>query len=115
MWRDRAGFPVQVLGLTLGRLPVRVGDTLGRTLRRLTIPDLSAQGLPRPIVGPATHFRTTGHEVVPGVEAFRRDGVVLADGSVVQPDVVIARPASRPGSSRWSVISVSSMRREGRS
>jgi len=105
--RDRAGVPAQVLGLTLGRLPVRVGDTLGRTLRRLTIPDLSAHGLPRPTAGPATHFRTTGHipildvgivaavrngrvEVVPGVESFRPDGVVLADGSVVRPDVVIA-------------------------
>jgi putative flavoprotein involved in K+ transport len=112
--RDRAGVPAQVLGLALGRLPVRVGDSLGRTLRRLTIPDLSARGLPRPTVGPATHFRATGHipildvgivdavregrvEIVPGVDALRPDGVVLADGSVVHPDSVIAATGFKPG------------------
>lgn len=105
--RDRAGIPAQVLGLALGRLPVRIADALGRTLRKLTIPDLTEFGLPRPDVGPATNFRTRGQipildigfvaavrdrrvEVVPGVDAFQPDGVVLADGSVIHPEAVIA-------------------------
>jgi putative flavoprotein involved in K+ transport len=105
--RDRAGIPAQVLGLVLGRLPVRVADTLGRALRKLTIPDLTGFGLPRPDVGPATNFRERGQlpildigfvravrerrvEVVPGVVAFEPHGVVLADESIIHPDTVIA-------------------------
>jgi putative flavoprotein involved in K+ transport len=112
--RDRAGIPAQVLGLALGRLPVRAGDAIGRALRKLTIPDLTELGLPRPEVGPASHFRATGHipildigivaavrerrvEVVAGVDAFRPDGVVLSDGSVIHPDAVIAATGFRPG------------------
>lgn len=112
--RDRAGIPAQVLGLALGRLPVRVGDALGRALRKLTIPDLSEFGLPRPAIGPASTFRATGHipildigfvaavrerriEVVPGVDRFQPDGVVLTDGSVMQPQAVIAATGFVPG------------------
>jgi putative flavoprotein involved in K+ transport len=112
--RDRAGIPAQVLGLVLGGLPVRIADALGRTLRKLTVPDLTEFGLPRPAVGPATNFRARGQipildigfvaavrdrrvEVVPGVDAFQPDGVVLADGSVIQPDAVIAATGFKPG------------------
>ena len=112
--RDRAGIPAQVLGLVLGRLPVRVADAFGRTLRKLTIPDLTEFGLPRPAVGPATNFRARGQipildigfvaavrdrrvEVVPGVDAFQPDGVVLADGSVIHPDAVIAATGFKTG------------------
>jgi len=112
--RERGGIPAQVLGLALGRLPVRVGDALGRALRKLTIPDLSEFGLPRPTAGPASHFRATGHipildvgivaavrerrvEVVPGVDAFQPGGVVLTDGSVIHPDAVVAATGFGPG------------------
>jgi putative flavoprotein involved in K+ transport len=112
--RDRMGIPAQVLGLALGKLPVRAGDSIGRTLRTLTIPDLSEHGLPRPTVGPATHFRMTGHipildigfvdavlerriEVVSGVRALRSDGVLLEDGSVIRPDAVISATGFEPG------------------
>jgi putative flavoprotein involved in K+ transport len=105
--RDRAGIPAQVLALVLGQLPGRIADAFGFGLRRLTIPDLTEFGLPRPTVGPATNFRTRGQlpildigfvaavrerrvEVVGGVDAFEPGGVVLADGSVVHPDAVIA-------------------------
>ena len=115
--RDRAGVPAQVLGLALGRLPARVGDALGLALRRLSIPDLTEFGLPRPTVGPATTFRATKQipildvgfvdavrarrmEIVAGVESFTPDAVVLADGSTVAPDAVIAATGFRPGLER---------------
>jgi putative flavoprotein involved in K+ transport len=111
--RDRAGIPAQVLGLVIGCLPLRIADTLGLTLRRLTIPDLAEHGLPRPTVGPATTFRRTKQipildvgfvdavrsrriEIVAGVEALEADGVVLADGSTIRPDAVIAATGFRP-------------------
>jgi len=112
--RDRAGIPAQVLGLTLGRLPVRVGDAFGLALRRLSIPDLTEFGLPRPAVGPATTFRRTRQipildvgfvdavrarriEIVPAVESLQPDGVALADGSVPRVDAVIAATGFAPG------------------
>jgi putative flavoprotein involved in K+ transport len=112
--RDRAGVPAQVLGLALSRLPVRTGDALGLALRRLSIPDLSEFGLPRPAIGPASSFRATRQipildvgfvdavrgrrvEIVAAVESFTRDAVVLADGSTIEPDAVIAATGFRPG------------------
>ena len=38
--RERFGVPARVIGITLGRLPRRMLNPVGRTLRRLTIPDL---------------------------------------------------------------------------
>jgi putative flavoprotein involved in K+ transport len=112
--RDRAGVPAQVLGLALSRLPVRAGDALGLALRRLSIPDLSEFGLPRPAIGPASSFRATRQipildvgfvdavrgrrvEIVAAVESFTSDAVVLADGSTIEPDAVIAATGFRPG------------------
>jgi putative flavoprotein involved in K+ transport len=112
--RDRAGVPAQVLGLALSRLPVRAGDALGLALRRLSIPDLSEFGLPRPAIGPASSFRATRQipildvgfvdavrgrrvEIVAAVESFAGDAVVLADGSTIEPDAVIAATGFRPG------------------
>lgn len=112
--RDRAGVPAQVLGLALARVPASVGDAVGLALRRVSIPDLTEFGLPRPDVGPATTFRRTSQipildvgfvdavrarriEIVVAVESFTTDAVVLADGSTVAPDAVIAATGFRPG------------------
>jgi putative flavoprotein involved in K+ transport len=112
--RDRAGVPAQVLGLVLGRLPPRIGDALGLALRRLSIPDLTEFGLPLPTVGPATTFRQTRQipildvgfvdavrqrriEIVAAVESLNERSVVLADGSTLEPDAVIAATGFRPG------------------
>ncbi len=46
--RDIRGIPTQPLGIALRHAPAAVGDPLGAALRRLTIPDLSSQGLPAP-------------------------------------------------------------------
>ena len=62
--RDRFGIPSQVFGIALKRLPAPVMDPLAAGMRRLTVPDLSAQGLPR-TSNPYTQFRETG-TVPPG-------------------------------------------------
>ena len=46
--RDVKGFPIQLLAIVFRRLPPRLLDPLILGLRRATIPDLSAFGLPRP-------------------------------------------------------------------
>jgi putative flavoprotein involved in K+ transport len=111
--RDVKGFPIQLLGIVFRRLPPRVLDPLFFGLERATIPDLSACGLPRPSA-PFSQFRRTGTvpifdvgfidavrsgviEVVPGVTAFDGRAVVLADGSRMFPDAVVAATGYRPG------------------
>jgi putative flavoprotein involved in K+ transport len=111
--RDVKGVPTQLLGIAFRRLPPRVLDVLIAGLRRTTVPDLSAYGLPRRSA-PFSQFQRTGTvpifdvgfidavrsgaiEVVPGVNALDGSGVVLADGSRVFPDAVIAATGYRPG------------------
>jgi putative flavoprotein involved in K+ transport len=80
----------------------------------VSIQDLTELGLPRPAIGPATTFRTTRQipildvgfvdgvrnrriEIVPAVESFRPGGVVLAGGSAIDVDAVIAATGFRAG------------------
>ena len=104
--RDRFGIPSQVFGVALKRLPAPVMDPLASGMRRLTVPDLTAQGLPR-TNNPYTQFRATGTvpildtgivdavqsgrvRVVAATESVDGPRVHLADGSTVEPDAVIA-------------------------
>lgn len=109
------GLPGDLVSLPLYRLPVRVADAIGRVARRRSIGDLSAFGLPVPAQG--TFYRVKYHdqvpalvdrevldairaraiEVVPTVESFDRDAVVLADGRRVHPHAVILATGYRPG------------------
>ncbi len=73
---------------------------------RISVPDLAAQGLPRPDTGLYSRVkqgaipvqdvgiidvvRTGKVEIVAAVESFDADGILLADGSRVVPDAVIA-------------------------
>jgi putative flavoprotein involved in K+ transport len=75
-------------------------------MARLSVPDLAAQGLPRPDtglysrvnegavpvqdVGLIDAVRKGKVEIVAAVESFEDGKVVLADGSRIDPDVVIA-------------------------
>jgi putative flavoprotein involved in K+ transport len=110
--RDVKGFPIQLLGIVLRQLPSRLLDPLIHVLERATIPDLSAYGLPRP-PAPFSQFRRTATvpifdvgfidaarsgviEVVPGVTALEGRAVVLADGSRVFPDAVVAATGYQP-------------------
>jgi putative flavoprotein involved in K+ transport len=111
--RDVKGFPIQLLGIVFRRLPPRLLDPLFYVLERATVPDLSPYGLPRPRA-PFSQFRHTGTvpifdigfidavrqgliEVVPGVTALDGREVVLADGSRVSPDAVVAATGYHPG------------------
>jgi putative flavoprotein involved in K+ transport len=111
--RDVKGFPIQLLGIVFRRLPPRLLDQLILLLERATVPDLSACGLPRPSA-PFSQFRHTGTvpiidvgfidavrsgviEVVPGVTALDSRAIVLADGSRVFPDAVVAATGYHPG------------------
>jgi putative flavoprotein involved in K+ transport len=114
MLREVGGIPAQMTGLLLNRLPAAVADNIGRVAQRLTIGDLSKHGLPPatrgiytaavqddqiPIldVGLVEMLKAGRVEVVAAVEGFDRDDVLLADGSRVAPDAVIACAGYRRG------------------
>lgn len=44
--RSTAGWPAQLTGILVRRLPVRLVDRAGRLMARAAVPDLTAQGLP---------------------------------------------------------------------
>jgi len=112
--RATAGIPAQLIGMAIKHVPPQWVDPISKTQRRLSIPDLSPQGLPRPELGIRTSFITTGTtpildvgivdavrggrvEVVAAVEAFDGADVLLADGSRIAPDAVIAATGFRAG------------------
>ncbi len=109
--RTTAGWPAQRSGILVRRLPVPVVDLLGRGVARFASPDLTAYGLPRPDAGLASRVRDGAIavqdvglvaairagkvEVVAAVEALDGREVVLADGSRIAPDAVIAATGYR--------------------
>ncbi|MEU1478186.1 flavin-containing monooxygenase [Streptomyces sp. NPDC001668] len=104
--RSTAGWAAQYTGVLVRRLPVGLVDRLARPMARLSVPDLSAHGLPRPDtglysrvkqgaipvqdVGLIDAIRKGRVEVVAAVEGFEDGEVLLADGTRVAPDAVIA-------------------------
>ncbi|MEU1195414.1 NAD(P)/FAD-dependent oxidoreductase [Streptomyces sp. NPDC005813] len=104
--RSTAGWAAQFTGILVRRLPVRLVDRLARPMARLSVPDLSAQGLPRPEtglysrvnegsipvqdVGLIDAVRKGKVEVVAAVDGFEDGKVILADGQRIGPDAVIA-------------------------
>jgi cation diffusion facilitator CzcD-associated flavoprotein CzcO len=111
--RDIKGFPIQLVGVAVQRVPPMLLNPMIGALRRATIPDLSVRGLPRPSK-PFSQFRRTATvpildvgfvdavrkgiiEVVPAVTALDGRAVVLSDGSRVFPDAIIAATGYHPG------------------
>lgn len=112
--RDPAGIPSQLLGIALKRAPERLMNPLGTLVRRATVPDLTAYGLPAPSSDGFTQFlrsrtvpildhgfvravETRRIGVVAAVDHFDDDGdVVLADRTVLRPAAVIAATGYRP-------------------
>ncbi|MER6126189.1 NAD(P)/FAD-dependent oxidoreductase [Streptomyces sp. NPDC001795] len=104
--RSTAGWAAQFTGILVRRLPVRLVDRLAGPMAKISVPDLSAQGLPRPDtglysrvnegsipvqdVGLIDAVRKGQVEVVAAVEGFEGGKTVLADGSRIEPEVVIA-------------------------
>jgi putative flavoprotein involved in K+ transport len=112
--RATAGIPAQLIGMAIRHVPPHWVDPISKTQRKLSIPDLAAQGLPRPEQGIRSSFIATGTtpildvgivaavrkgrvEVVAAVEGFDGDDVLLADGARIQPDAVIAATGFRAG------------------
>ncbi|WP_445518281.1 flavin-containing monooxygenase [Streptomyces sp. NEAU-174] len=111
--RSTAGWPAQATGILVRRLPRRAVDRAARVMCRVSMPDLTEHGLPWPDTGLYTRVREgaipvqdvglvdavrTGRvEVVSAVDSFDLDKVVLADGSRIGPEVVIAATGYRRG------------------
>ncbi|MFJ6798133.1 flavin-containing monooxygenase [Streptomyces sp. NPDC091268] len=109
--RSTAGWPAQRTGILVRRLPVRLVDRLGALVAKASVPDLAAYGLPRPTtglysrvkegaipvqdVGLIDAVRSGRVEPVAAVDSLDGDGVVLADGSRITPDAVIAATGYR--------------------
>jgi cation diffusion facilitator CzcD-associated flavoprotein CzcO len=101
------GLPGDVIASTLLHTPVRFADAFARFGRRAALGDLTEYGLPIPDEGMFARLRRLGAvpaivdpevidaikagriEVVRGVESLDTTGVRLADGSRVEPEVVI--------------------------
>jgi putative flavoprotein involved in K+ transport len=112
--RDTLGLPSQLLGIASDPLPPRIKNPMSDLLRKATVPDLSAHGLPAPTRDSYSQFRNTRTvpiidcgfvdvvrsgqvQVVPAVESFTEGGVRLVDGSQVEVDAVIAGTGYRTG------------------
>ncbi|WP_420034950.1 flavin-containing monooxygenase [Streptomyces sp. cg28] len=111
--RSTLGWPAQLTGILCRRLPVSLVDRLAEPLGKLSVPDLSAHGLPRPDTGLYSRVRDGSIPVqdvglidavqrgkvepVGAVASFDGDTVVLADGTRLAPDTVIAATGYRQG------------------
>lgn len=109
--RSTAGWAAQYSAVLVRRLPVALVDRIAKPMARLSVPDLSAHGLPRPTsglysrvnegsipvqdVGIIDAVRKGKVEIVAAVEKFEDGKVVLADGSHVETDAVIAATGYR--------------------
>jgi len=112
--RDRAGMPGQAFGVIFRHMPVSVMDRLWPVFQKTSVGDLSKHGLPLPPPGAFSKFmrddvtpildvglvqmlKDRKVEIVAAVEGFDGADVLLADGSRIQPDAVIAGTGFRRG------------------
>ncbi|MEV0777294.1 NAD(P)/FAD-dependent oxidoreductase [Streptomyces sp. NPDC050428] len=111
--RSTLGWSAQRTGILVRRLPERLVDRAGEIMCRIAVPDLADRGLPRPDTGLYSRVREGAIPVqdvgllaavgkgevepVAAVESFDDDKVVLADGSRISPDAVIAATGYRRG------------------
>ena len=112
--REKYGIPSLALGVLFRHLPPRVFDPIAAAMRKMDIGDLSPYGLPTPTDGMYERIRTDDAiplidvgfidalkagqvTVVPAVTGFDGGDVLLADGSRLQPDTVIAATGYRRG------------------
>jgi putative flavoprotein involved in K+ transport len=112
--RDTNGMPGQALGVVFRHVPVPVMDRLWPVIQKTAVGDLSAYGLPLPPPGAYSKFlrddvtpildvglvpmlKQGKVEIVTAVDSFDGADVVLADGSRIQPDAVIAGTGFKRG------------------
>ena len=111
--RSRMGWPAQGTGILVRRLPPRLVDRVAAVLAVVQEPDLTAFGMPKPgtdlysrvlvgrvpvqDVGIVGAIRAKRVEPVAAVAAVEGGDVVLADGSRVQPSVIVVATGYRAG------------------
>jgi putative flavoprotein involved in K+ transport len=112
--RKILGSSINISGIVLNHLPVRVGDQLSWLSQRIIYGNLDQYGLPRSPRGLVTTMRygqqapayaeafvpllKAGQiEIVAAVEGFDGPGVLLADGTRIEPEIVIAATGYRRG------------------
>lgn len=112
--RQVLGIPTQSLTLSTYPLPTKAADRVARVMQILTVGDLSQYGLakaPRGVfsqqayddvtptidVGLIDALKAGTITVVAAVESFSKDGVQLADGTSVSPDVVLVATGFQRG------------------
>jgi putative flavoprotein involved in K+ transport len=111
--RDTLGVPSQLFGIASSHLPTGVADRIAAGIRRVAIPDLAPLGLPAPArpysaflerrvipivdVGLATAVKEGRVRIVAALTAFENGAAVLADGSRVAIDAVVAATGFRTG------------------
>jgi cation diffusion facilitator CzcD-associated flavoprotein CzcO len=101
------GLPGDLVSRPLFRAPVRIADAISVAARRKNLGDLTEFGLPMPAEGPFSHVKRTEQvpalidmdvieaikdgsiEVVPTVESFDGDKVVVVGGTRVDPHAVV--------------------------
>jgi putative flavoprotein involved in K+ transport len=105
--RQLGPIPTTLLAISMDSSPAWLADPINRFLQRRFVGDLTRYGLPAPRMGVVTQMRTTGvtptidvgliealkaGRVTPvaALERFEGRDVVLADGTRLQPDVVLA-------------------------
>jgi len=111
--RSIAGLPGDPAAMLLLRLPPRTADAWLTPMRRLTIGDLTAYGLPTPAEGPFQRLARTGDgpavvdravlhhvrsgriQIVAEVTALDNAGASLADGRHITTDAIIAATGYR--------------------
>ena len=111
--RDTLGVPSQLFGIASSHLPTGVADRIAAGIRRVAIPDLEPLGLPAPArpysaflerrvipivdVGLAAAVKEGRVRVVAALAGFEDGAAVLADGSRVAVDAVVAATGFRTG------------------
>lgn len=112
--RAIAGIPSQALVISMSALPVTAQDLLAGLLQKVAVGSLSRYGIPEAPRGIATQLqrddvtptidvgliqalKSGGVQIVPAVEGFTKDAVVLADGSSLTPDAVVVATGFRRG------------------
>ena len=108
------GLPGDLIATPLYHAPIRLADAIARAARRSAIGDLTEFGLPIPAEGIFTRnargkapaildmevieaVKSGAIQVVAAVSGFDGGSVILADGTTVAPDAVIAATGYRRG------------------
>jgi cation diffusion facilitator CzcD-associated flavoprotein CzcO len=112
--RDFLGRPTQLTALKVAKLPIWLGDRIGKLLRRMAVGDLSRFGIRYPSVSPAAQLRQTGQtpvidlgtvekiksggiQVVPAIQSLSREGVSFMDGRQLPFEAIVLATGYRPG------------------